>query len=281
MARNPALNRLAPVYAGHGAGHYTLPESLLAARAASQAVLAAHAEARALLAPLDPDRIEARAVEAIFSIAESGEQVLDPEKPAAWTADLLAARTEKEQREAEARALGLAAEIASERLLLAAQDEADLVVTEHLRPALEELLAFVHSLRGRAAGLPWDQPERVIGMATPARSAWDAMTKASTRYRAIRDAQDALWRLTEADVGLSRFMEMRHLHDIWPAVGSWQQNTPPWPPDPRARLLWLVERNEQVGLWMPTPDEARLAMAETAKVLNQRLAGRPAYITGH
>lgn len=276
MARNQAaLNRLMALYSGADAGHFTLPDELRAARSSFEAVMAADVAARSS-SVLDPQVLETRALDAIFDAAKAGRPLFDPAKPPQWTIDLLEARKEQEQRAAEARVLSEAAERAAARLTSTVGDLAAITIEDHLRPALEAVIEGVERLRPRATGLPWEQPERVIGMPSAIRSAWDAMTQASTRYLALRAAHDMLWRLIETpDTGLWRFIECRSLQAVWPAFGSWQQQGVPWPHDPRARLLWLVERREQVGLWMPTPDEARAAMAAQAKVLNQRLAGIP------
>jgi hypothetical protein len=126
-----ALHRLAPLYDGHDAGHFTLPESALSSRSAFLAVTTAEAKAAGVLAPLDPGVLEDEAISAIFDAAEAGSPVFDPGKPAEWTARYIAARTEREQRDAEVRALRRAAEIASDRLTSEITDDADTVLVEH------------------------------------------------------------------------------------------------------------------------------------------------------
>jgi hypothetical protein len=257
-----ALNRLTGLFAGFDAGHFDLPEDAKTARSAFLAVLDADQRSRSAAARLDPRVLEQQAMAAVFDAAEAGEPIFDPEHPPAWTADLLRAREEQERREAEARVLRQATEQAGDRLLGTVGDLAEVTITDYLRPAFEEVVEQAARLRDRASGLTWDHPERVISMPSAARAAWDSMTQASARYRALREAQDALWRTTEGvDTGLWRFMDMRSPYAIWPSRGSWQESAPPWPSDPRARLLWLVERREEAGLWMPTPDEARAASA--------------------
>jgi len=89
------------------------------------------------------------------------------------------------------------------------------------------------------------------------------MTKAATRYQAIRSAQSALWRFDGVtDATVFRLLEMRNMHLVWPQTGSWQEGTPPWPVDPRGRLLRLVEHKDAAGLWMATPDQAMAALPE-------------------
>lgn len=273
MPRNQAaLNRLTSVYSGADAGHYTLPDDVKTARAAFQAVLAADMAARTVTARLNPDQVEGRAVEAILDAAEAGESILDPDKPPQWTADMLEARTEAERRAAEARALSEAAERAAVRLTSTVTDMAHITIEEHLRPALEQVIEVVERLRPRVSGLSFDQPERVIGMPSAMRSAWEGMTQVGTRYAALRSCQETLWRLLEnPDLAMWRFIEMRSLHAVWPVAGTWQEQAPPWPKDPRARLVWLVERRDEAGLWCPTPEQARTAMAEQAKALSARV----------
>jgi hypothetical protein len=264
------------VYDGAEAEAYTLPDEVWSARAAFLAVLEANRASRGTNADLDPRVLEDRAVEAIFAAADAGQPLFDPATPPAWTADLLAARQDAERRQAEGRALAAATERAADRLTADADGWSDLVITDHLRPALLEVVKATAKIAPRAAHLPWDKPEMVIGMATAPRNAWDEMTRISTRYRAIRKAQDTLWRVTEnPEATLWRLIEMRNLRDVWPAAGSWQEKVAPWPKDSRARLLWLVERDAQAGLWCPTPEEARSAMREQAAALQKRLAQVP------
>jgi hypothetical protein len=277
MARpEAALNRLAPIYDGAVAGHYTLPDDVATARTAFLAILEANRRSAALVEPLDPRLIEQRAIEAIFESADAGQLLFDPEKPPQWTADMLAAQQEQQAREAEARALRHASEVAADRLTTTMEDSTDIFIEGHLRPALEQTVEAVVALMPKAAAIPWEQPERVVSMSAATRATWEEMTKAAARYQSIRRTQETLWRITEQlDTGLWRLIEMRYLYKVWPTAGTWQEQARPWPSDTRARLLWLVQHREEAGLWMPTVAEAYRAMGEQRQVLSQRLAHVP------
>ena len=219
-----ALNRHRAIYDGHDAGHYSLPDEVTLARSGFLSVIEADRRSRGHAAPYDEREIERRALDAVFAAAEAGEPIFDPDTPPGWTVELLRSKEEQAQREAESRVLRQAAELAADRLETTLVDMADLTITEHLRPALTEIETAVLTLMPKAAVIPWDQPERVISMGEAQRRVWDDVTRLSVRYRALRAAQEALWRLTEtADRGMWRFLEMRNMHAVWPVAGSWMQ----------------------------------------------------------
>jgi len=262
MARNKELAVLIPLWAGLADGHFTVPEALLAARAAHGILSAAANLAAEAAQAVRPEVVEDDAVAAVLEAARAGQAFLsDDSQP--WAVAIAKAKEDRTAREAEARVLVQAASVAEDGILGSAHELSQELITTHLGAALDEVISLVEKVQPRAAGLPWEQPERVIGMPQVQRGAWDAMTKAATRYQAIRGAQSALWRAAGVtDATTYRLLEMRNMHLVWPQAGSWQEGTPPWPTDPRGRLLWLVEHKDVAGLWMATPNEAQSALPE-------------------
>ena len=163
MARNKELAVLTPLWAGLADGHYTVPEALLAARAAHGILSAAANLAAEAAHAIRPEVIEDDAVAAVLEAARAGQAVLADE-PQSWAVAIAKARDERAAREAEARLLVVAASVAEDGILGTAHYLTNELVTKHLRAALDEVVALVEKVRPRAAGLPWDQPERVIGM---------------------------------------------------------------------------------------------------------------------
>lgn len=83
MARNPELAMLGPAWAGHAAGHYTLPPDLLAARTAHGVLAAAANTAAEAAIAVQPEAIEQDALVAVLEAATAGRPVLSDE-PEGW-----------------------------------------------------------------------------------------------------------------------------------------------------------------------------------------------------
>jgi len=234
------------LFAGRDAGHYTLPEEVLAARERVDTfaratwpvpswpdALAALQEAVRAVAtgvPLDP-----RAVEAAVA-ANAGHDVFGTHIP-------LARR--------------LAAEELAEDLDLVVADRQEQIIVDHLRPALAETMQTVEAAAKAAP------PEVLLAGDTlllsakePVRKAALALDGAAIRYHAIRTGFGVLRQLgdrPERDAA-DYFSEIQNLNELWPGHRSKvPEHRPPWPTDPRGRMLWL--HTAGATPWLPLASE--------------------------
>lgn len=220
-------------------GGFAIPEPILSAIAKEQSLQEALAETNR--ASTQPDFLG--------ELNEAGTV------PPGFTHRLAASLGEQEALKRQAILLTMAVEHAQERVVGAAQTHAEEIITKHLRPALEEVLAVVRKHAPAAGNIPWDDFDKAMEAPEPEREAYLAVRAAQQRYSALRGAQEVCYWLTVGDnEGTQRFSEIRNLHEVWPSYAFRQpSNIPPWPTNPMARLVWLVTSGAKP--WMPTHDE--------------------------
>lgn len=175
--------------------------------------------------------------------------------PPAFTQRIGALYTEHEALNRQANLLTMAVEQAQERVVGAAGGHADEIITEQLRPALEEVLSVVREHAPAAGSIPWDDFDKAMEAPEPEREAYLAIREAQKRYTALRAAQEICYWLTVGENdGTRKFSEIRNFEEVWPSHAFRQPgNVPPWPTNPMARLVWLVTSGAEP--WMPTFEE--------------------------
>lgn len=136
----------------------------------------------------------------------------------------------------------------------------DSIIADHLAPAMVEVSAHLEKL-GRA--LPDEPTDRLIaspGITAKAREAWRDLDAVAARYAGIRAGQAAV--TGPAPVGDDgEWSAFDALTELWPgwatrrtAVGNVR---PPWPDDPRTSLLWMSRHGAQFVVLTRTEREQR------------------------
>jgi len=249
--RNADYNRIAAVLAGSDAGHFTLPAVVVDARATL-----ARLEAAVPPVPSVTPGSAARALTAALLDAAG------TPKPSWPTADAVVEERRVEEASAAWRAAHQqATEVAAGRVVAAVFDLADVVLTEHLRPALTEMLAEVGKHTATFAEVASFDDGQLLHAEEKFRKAAMAIDREIQRHDAIRRAQGVLTggRCTQDVDGA--FAELSNPLEVWGSRwgGRHQHAYVPWPTGPRQRLAWLASSNAKP--WVPTPQERDEAWA--------------------
>lgn len=230
--------------AGHTAGHYTLPDTLVALHRAHTTLAAAFAGE-----PADPGPLEDRYAGEVFTAAINGNP-LPPADP------LLAARAAAAGWEIQRLALHQAQQQVETELHTATSD--DSIIGEHLAPALT---AVEEQARVAADSVPVTTTDRTAHNLPPAaRKSWQALTDAAHRYTAIRAAQAAVYGPRDADSAddgeWAIFDDLLKAHPMWrgrffnPTIGN------PWPTDVRQFLAWCAQGGHRLVV-LPMDERAQ------------------------
>lgn len=215
------------LFPGADDGAYTLPAEISELRAARDRL-----DAMTLPEPSTIDHASRAAVDDLI-----GGGNLDP-------APLIATKNRHDEWQASVRVLADARREVHERLDATAHALADIIITNHLRPALADVAAELAQVADK---LPADVTgQQLLLAAKPARDAWGQLEALSRRYYHLRGAQDVCGTLgspSQYDGG--QWFELDNLLDLWP---GWPHRhnvpgaaIPPWPQnDPTRRLLWLA-----------------------------------------
>ena len=259
--------RLAPLFAGCDAGHYTLPTELLTARAAVQRLRAA-----APAEPTTPAQAHQKYLHSLVAAARAGEDM-----PSA-TGYRRAANHHADW-QAFCVALHEAVALAESDLVVS-----DDIITEHLRPALGEVQRDLARL---GAILPADASDGFLASVSAtqqARRAWSELEHLAARYSAIRRAYDiVLGYVQHEDAGEWAWAE--NLQQLWP---TWRvllgyapgNNAAPWPTDPRQRLLWLHHHGAQLVVLTAAERSAKFKAKYGEAMAEQRQSGLDAVAFG-
>lgn len=276
ISRNPNLNRIRPVYDGFDSGFYSLPTEMLAARSGVAVLRDAYAAAITVSSKADPRDVRTRLAETLGDAARA-----DGTLPAGWIGEYRDAVTAQVDRSAEVDILSDAVEDAESVQVQVALGSVRELIIDHLRPALEEVLAAVKDRASITPLVPWDAPSKLATADKGVRETFALVEVAAVRYAAIRSAQTSLRIATgrPADNDAWNLLsEVRNLPALWPNH-AWQVagNRPPWPETPTARLVWLA--SEEVETWLPLPSEVEAAYAEIVAggAPAQRADGRGVY----
>jgi hypothetical protein len=153
---------------------------------------------------------------------------------------------------------------------------AELIISDHLRPALAEVIEEVAALVPKLEGRDVENAQGFLRAPETAREAFGRLSDLSYRYSALRDAQRAAGRLLDGpaiDKG-QKYAELRDPEAVGVAVMHGNARVVPQPiPEHRlARLIWIatVARDQA---WMPLPAEQdEMATAYFKAADNRRLA---------
>lgn len=250
--RNHALRRLGNVTSGALAGHYTLPTRVVDALAAVDRLLAEQERVAAQAHQNAPAVLLAQVKDA----ARTGKKF-----PAADR--VVVAEQERQARELYRTALSHAVddlENAAEGAFTGCADE---LITDHLRPALAEVMAEVADVaeKLRPYGL---EHHRLLDAPDDARKARGRLDALTERYRAIRAAQSAIGSLlAPLTPEASRTSEVRNVAEL---TAGYNPGKVPWPTeDLAAKLVWFVTNGADV--WVATHAERDALAAEQATTL--------------
>jgi len=239
---------LGRLYSGADAGYYDLPSQMLAARSRLQALDAAVAELR-------PPAGERAALDAAIAAA-----VQDPTVDVAGA--VLDARHADEALHLRAAVLRGARDAAADGLEHVGGDLAEVVVTDHLRPALVEVVGQVRS-QVRVFSPYGIDADALFTAPAKARAAWQQFGAAAVRYEALRLAHGTVLDLSARSVHDDHavFGSIRNAADVWPELRTSRQPVAhlvrPWPQQTRPFLLWCMENDAE--LWLPLADEQEQA----------------------
>jgi hypothetical protein len=251
-----ALNRLTAVFQGADQDVFTLPDEVVQARRTLAALDAAVVELP------DPAVAQDKLLHNILDAARSNAPMPDARA-------VIKLREQRQAAEELAARLAEAREIASRELVTLTWDLGDTIVTEHLRPAFDDVLRAARAA-AEDTGNTSDDETALLHMGEKQRAAWAALDALASRYAAIRNAQRQLQegQVQKDTDGL--LAEVRNLKQLWPAAGTNMARRPPWPThSQRARLRWLVTSGAE--LWMPTAAERDSLWAERYDEIAKRV----------
>ena len=248
------------------AGGYTLPDELLTAWNTYQAV-------QALTLPELPQMpVDAAAARLVASVTAG-----DP-------LDLLEVGRDAQRVEDDRQAVAIAQRVLAEAIEQAdnavsslAADLTERIITEHLRPAYQDVLSKAHTAGAALEGYGLD-PHTLLQAPAKARGAYFDLSSLVERRTAIwtarRNANAIGYRTVQHDTE-NRFLEFANplaFHPNLPAAARFPGV--PAPEDPKAHLLWLITPEATAAKpWLPTPDEQDQAWHEVygAAVENRRV----------
>jgi len=252
---NQALTAL--VESSEAAG-YTLPPELLDAYRTYRRVREVKAD---IPAPLDVDTVAARIVSAVAAGEDPG-----PLDAARNLDETTAARATAESAQ---RILGRATEQAAEAATNLAADLAERIITEHLRPAFEQVHDEAREVAAALDGYGLDA-HTLIKAPAKARNAFLRLPELVNRKAAILDARkrvNAIGHRTPEHDAQGLFATFREPMRFFP---TWRHPARipmlPFPEDATERLLWIVGPEAKAAEpWLPTvaeQDAAWLAQFE-------------------
>lgn len=240
-------NAATKMFVGFDAGHYTLPEEVLDRRRRLDAYTAVTDW------PVDPwPAAHAALVDQVRGVADGGPPP-----------DVTAAAAAKAASDMVGGTIGMARRQVADELALdveqAVTDHAAAILGDHLRPALEEVVAVV-AAAARTAPLEvlGTNDSMLLSAKDAVRKAALAVDGAALRYQAIRTAHSCVRRAGDGGAQHDQagwFGELKHMEIVWPTYNVRQPpQRPPWETmTPRARLLFVVSGGGEP--WLPTAAE--------------------------
>ena len=234
-------------------GHFSLPAEITKAHAVKR-LAAELASAQEDASKIRPEILEASLVDALVTAASEAKKL--PNTASAIT-DAVRSR---EAASIRVQLVSQAHEIVVGTRNATAQELAATITIEHLRPALEEVIAEATDKARALTGFDHEpDPIELLSAPEPTRQAWLDYQRLGERYRAIRQGQEKLRQLGYRPARDDRFGEFRNFDALWPRRGALGgSSTPPWPTSSgAARLRWIVTGGAEA--WMPTAEEADAA----------------------
>ena len=260
------------IFSGFDQGHFTLPDRVLEARTAAQFL-------RKIVSEFPTDftadvNLEERLVrEAKEAAANKSLPDFGP---------LFEAIQQRPVEEARRRVLQRASREAAECIYDAVRNAAEEIVTGHLRPALEQLMAKAANFETKLRDVRLEVTDASMLTASKAQQdAWVELKTLAERYVEIRAGRQTLKDIgykpgIDGDDG-GLFEEFENFDDLWPQYGGWTAATQkaPWPSERTNRLIWIVR--SEARPWMPTVAEQNEAYAayvpRNKERVNRQLGG--------
>ncbi|MFF0746580.1 hypothetical protein ACFYVL_39945 [Streptomyces sp. NPDC004111] len=248
------------LYDGHAAGHYTLPDELVAVRATFDKV-------QAQPFPEPPENawtvIQRVAVETVDAV-QNGTPLPDP-------AQIEAARSAERVYQDVLDMMDQCKELATARARSAVGTHAIGIITDHLRPAHDATVSAFTDAHQILNEYGEHAPRRLLSAPAKVRKASDTCDAMADRYAVIRAARMELWsaRGIRCDTDPNgKYLFLRNHHGLFPIRLAMAK--PPWADlNIRDYLGWMVDHGGQ--LWMPTPDEQAEAVADEAGMARPKL----------
>ena len=163
---------------------------------------------------------------------------------------------------------------AADRLVSAVRATADETITDHLRPAHDDVLEQARAAVADLDGHP-PVPVELINASAKVRKAYGRLGELAHRLDLIRRARSTI-------IGITGQTANHDVNGLFAAFANplvfWGGQPPPFgaripaPADPVARLAWLVTDAAPAEAWLPTLAEADAAWE--ASVLGERVGRR-------
>lgn len=242
----------ADLFAGHDTGAYTLPDELVKHRDT-------YLQLQALPYPKPPEnswetiaRIAAETVNAVHD----GTKLPDP---AAIEKARQAERVYQDVLDMMASCL----DIAASRLREAVHSRGLAVITDHLKPAHDQLWQDYKTAWRTLQEHGDTEPRRLLAAPSKVRKASDQCDQLAEQYQTLRTARStlALHGFACPDDPTGKYLAIRNYHQLSPS--RLFNARPPWHGmNTRQFLGWHAANGGQ--LWMPTPDEQAQAVLDDA-----------------
>lgn len=245
------------LFAGRDAGHYTLPDDVLKARDT-------HAQAVAMPYPKPPRN----SWETVGDLAQATADALrDGTKLPDVNAIEQARQAERIYQDA-LDMMNEVLELTSKRAQRALTTHALVILTTHLRPALDETWKAYQDAHRILTEHGEHEPRRLLSAPAKVRKASDTCDLMAARYEAITAARTDMWISLgircEADPN-GKYTHIRNYHELHQT--RWANARTPWHGlTTRQFLDYMASHAGQ--LWMPTPDEQAHAVDAEAHIGN-------------
>ena len=284
-----ALHNSATVLlAGAAEGNYTLPAEVHAAHDAWRRLLERYQQVQQALAAVDRAALAQRLTAEALDAARSGDLAATR-----WTERIEQADRDERRLQFETNVLATATMHAAQEVGGILIDMADEVITQHLRPAMQEVLDAARAEAPRLEGVDFSYLHSLIGSPGERQKAFRRFEVLAHRYGKVREAQRHLMQLGEVRLDQFISVEIKNLRELYRGNGTdyWLgRHTSGWAPWPAtggslSRLLWLATgaggRSSVAPVpWMPTAEElldADRRLIEEGKLLNPR-TGQTGYV---
>jgi hypothetical protein len=246
------LRRYRALFDGVDSHLFTAPAAMLTAR---DGILRIAAELEDVTRP-DLTTAEAEHLERVITAAQGPGSALPP-VDALLDVEAALARADRQTG-----LLTRALELADNRFASLVQDIGDVIIREHLRPAVEDVMAGIAKA---SKALPDDpSAEAILRGSDAARKAWLSLSDLAARYEAVRRSASPLRQLTPAEWDhRGDFTELHNFDELTRGLNIQVAGPRPWPTDTAGRLLYYARNGGRV--WLPTVAEQDARYREVHK----------------
>ncbi len=254
------------------AAGFDLPPEVMSLHGACGVLEAALHKAQVAAGEVSPEILEASLVDGLVVAAVGGEALPNA---AAEVAEAVKAR---ESAETLVRLTAEAFGRLRNSRASTVQRLAERITCDCMRPCLESILREGRKAVAALGGLSMSASAPTVAAATQAqRRALVTLEALGARYSALRRGQGLLEQLGMRPAKDDRHAEFSNFPAVWPrfkALGG--ATEPPWPREPGARLVWILQGSAQP--WCPLPGERdrafeRFAESNRANMRPRSLAG--------